>query len=101
MWTYLVLTLLGLTLGAGAAQSKDQAKTPEKCFPILRISGAAPTRPYGVIPYSVWHYVLYQPLCEANPPENAFGRVDRPPRTTALSKGCSSTPQGSRYHSGP
>ncbi len=60
----LVLTLLGLSFAAGAAQSKDQAKAPKNCFPILRKAGGAPTQPDGPIPYSVWYYVLYQPFCE-------------------------------------
>lgn len=69
MWKYLVLILLGFSFAAGAAQSKDQAKAPQakapkECFPILRMPGGAPMRPYGSIPYSVWYYVLYQPFCE-------------------------------------
>lgn len=64
MLKYLLLTLLGLTLAAGAAQSKDQAKAPKNCFPILRMPGSAPTQPDGPIPYSVWYYVLYQPFCD-------------------------------------
>jgi hypothetical protein len=64
MWKYLVLTLLGLTFAVGAARSKDQAKAPKNCLPIFRTPGGAPTRLYGQIPYSVWYYVLYQPVCD-------------------------------------
>ncbi|MCQ4188805.1 hypothetical protein [Methylocystis suflitae] len=70
MWKYLVLTLLGLSVAAGAAQSKDHAKAPQAKAPqaraptILRMPGGAQTQPDGPIPYSVWYYVLYQPFCE-------------------------------------
>jgi hypothetical protein len=64
MWKYLLISLLGLTFAGGAAQSKDQAKAPKNCLPILRTAGGAPMRPYGQMPYSVWYYVLYQPFCD-------------------------------------
>lgn len=79
MWKYLFLTLLGVTLAAGAAQSKDQAKAPKKCLPILRTPGVAPTRPYGQIPYSVWYYALYQPFCDGKSAKKCIWACGKPP----------------------
>jgi hypothetical protein len=79
MLKHLFLVLLGLTLAAGAAQSKDQAKAPKKCLPILRTPGGAPTHPYGQIPYSVWYYVLYQPFCDGKSAKKCMWACGKPP----------------------
>ncbi|WP_148277150.1 hypothetical protein [Methylocystis sp. SC2] len=79
MLKYPLLILLGLTLAAGAAQSKGQAKAPKNCLPILRAAGGAPTRPYGQIPYSVWYYVLYQPVCDGKSEQTCIWACGKPP----------------------